>query len=65
MIEMAWTEQARTAAFFQKHDYMLLGYDIAADCFTADIEGLRLRMPKQRNSFAVPRERLNSIPFCR
>jgi FkbM family methyltransferase len=64
MIEMAWTEQARIAAFFQKHDYTLVGYDIAADCFAADIEALRLRMPKQRNSFAVPRERLNSIPFC-
>jgi FkbM family methyltransferase len=65
VIEVAWTEQGQFAGFLKTHDYVLIGYDIPADCFTANPEMPGSRKPKQRNFFAIPREKLDALPFRR
>jgi FkbM family methyltransferase len=62
MIEVAWTEQDRIAAFLQRYDYVLAIYDIAAGGFRTGADKLHSREPGQRNIFAVPQEKLNALP---
>jgi FkbM family methyltransferase len=64
VIEVAWAEQGQIEGLLKTHDYVLTGYDISADCFAANPDMLRSRMPKQRNFFAIPRERLEALPLC-
>ena len=64
VIEVAWAEQGQIEELLKTHDYVLTGYDIAADCFATNPETLRSRMPKQRNFFAIPKEKMNALPLC-
>ena len=59
-IELAWARRAVVEAFFDERGYVLLSYDVGRDRFGRDNAG---GQSGERNSFAVPKERLASLPL--
>jgi FkbM family methyltransferase len=62
MLEIAWSEDDKITRFFAERDYVVLGYDVASDQFNADAKSHYSSATGHRNSFAVPREKLASLP---
>lgn len=67
--EIAWGEEDQSARYLQARDYAILAYDIAADRFSPPLDVFdtaadpdRSRLPGSHNYFAVPREKLSSLP---
>jgi FkbM family methyltransferase len=61
-IELAWARRAVVEAFFNERNYILLSYDVRHDRFGCDNSGGQ--SAGERNSFAVPRERLPALPLA-
>ncbi len=59
-IELAWARRSVVEAFFNERDYALLSYDVGRDRFGRDNPA---GQSGERNSFAVPSERLASLPL--
>jgi FkbM family methyltransferase len=62
--EIAGIDYDKIKNYFDERRYVLLVYDIAADRFSLDIDSCRSSTSGQRNFFAVPQERLASIPLA-
>jgi FkbM family methyltransferase len=70
VMEYASREEDRSAQYLRAQDYVTLTYDISEDRFAAAIESPDQRIamgrhpePGQRNFFAVPRQKLGTIPI--
>lgn len=59
-VELAWARRPVVGAFFNERNYVLLSYDVGRDRFGPD--NSTGQSQGERNSFAVPRERLDSLP---
>jgi FkbM family methyltransferase len=60
-VELAWARPPVVEAFFNERDYAILSYDVGRDRFGPDNSAGQSQ--GERNSFAVPRERLASLPL--
>lgn len=64
MLEIAWSGDDEIVRFFAERDYVVLGYDVASDRFQANAKALYSSATGHRNSFAVPREKMASLPVA-
>jgi FkbM family methyltransferase len=60
-IELAWARRTVVEAFFNERGYVLLSYSVRRDRFGPD--NPNGQSTGERNSFAVPRERLEALPL--
>jgi len=63
MLEMEWTNLSRVQELLRTRDYTLALYDIAADRFDTKALSLASDAERQRNVFAIPREKLGDLPI--
>lgn len=62
VVEIAWDHDNRTLDFFTDRQYEVLAYDIERDRFSPATAAPQSTASGRRNSFAVPRETLHSLP---
>ncbi len=63
-IEVAWSNIEDIKKFMDEIQYTLLAYDIKNDCFSRTLEGVNSHPLLHHNLFAVPHDRMATIPIC-
>jgi FkbM family methyltransferase len=65
VVEIAWDDEDRSVQMFlESRDYVLLDYDLASGRFLPSAMQAGAAQSGHRNSFAVPRQKLCSIPVA-
>ena len=63
-LEISWADMDTIKTFMDEYQYTLLAYDINNDCFSNTLDSVNSRASLHNNLFAVPLERMGTIPIC-